>query len=151
MTEIFNSIQEPAKIPSVESTNADLSTSRTMTLDKEQNLKAERYTLSHSSRFEIGDYSWRRRRRKQATARYHFHATLLNRAWAVQCLSDTFGWTIQIRTYTFISGDSPILKFVNIGDLRGVQELFGKGLASPNDVDETNSWSLLEVSFSGSE
>jgi hypothetical protein len=147
MTEIVTSIQNPTKHSLVDRPNADSSTSRTMTLEKQQSFEVEIHTSVLSSHSETEDYLRRSRRRKQATARHCFQARLLSRAWAIQCLNDASGWTLQIRTYTFRSPDSPIFEFVVLGNLKGVQELFGKGVASPNDIDESNRWSLIEVSF----
>jgi hypothetical protein len=147
MTEIVTSLQNPAKPSLIDRPNADSSTSSTMTLEKQQSFEVETHTSVLSSHSETEDYLRRSRRRKQATARHCFQARLLNWAWTIQCLNDASGWTFQIRTYTFRSPDSPIFRFALLGNLKGVQELFGKGLASPNDIDESNCWSLIEVSF----
>src|SRR5436305_14400881 len=147
MTEIVTSIQKSAKHPLVDRPHADASTTSTMTSGKQQSFEVDTHTSLLSSHFETEDYVRRSRRRKQAIARYCFQARLLNRAWTIQCLNDASGWTLHIRTYTFRSPDSSIFKFVTVGDLKGVQELFGKGLASPNDIDEVYRVSLIEVSF----
>ena len=147
MTEIVTSIQKSAKHPLVDRPHADASTTSTMTSGKQQSFEVDTHTSVLSSHFETEDYVRRSRRRKQAMARYCFQARLLNRAWTIQCFNEASGWTLHIRTYTFRSLDSPIFEFIRQGNLKGVQELFGKGLASPNDILQGICSSLVEVSF----
>src|SRR5438552_18728717 len=131
MTEIVTSIQKSAKHPLVDRPHADASTKSTMTSGKQQSFEVDTHTSVLSPHSETEDYLQRSRRRKQATARLCFQARLLNQAWTIQCLNDASGWTLHIRTYTFRSPDSPVFRFTKQGNLKGVQELFGKGLASP--------------------
>jgi hypothetical protein len=49
------------------------------------------------------------------------------------------------QTYMVVPDRAPIMQFAEEGDVRGIQELFKKGVASPYDRTSAG-WTVLDVS-----
>jgi hypothetical protein len=145
MTEVYKSIQKQPQYQLISSPSKELSPSNSLTTETNRSMKLDTCTSLDSNC--IDEEKLWSRRRIETTSRCYFQGRLLKRAWALQYSSSISGWTFQIRTYSVRSEGSPIFDALVGGRLGAVQELFGKGLASPNDVDEINQWSLIEVSF----
>ncbi len=58
------------------------------------------------------------------------------------------GPSLQLRTLRLIPDSAPAVSFAISGNIGGLQELFGRGAASPCDVSETRGYSLMRVSTS---
>lgn len=61
-------------------------------------------------------------------------------------MKSSFGWNFCPRTYNVISSDSPVFKFVENNDVKGLQALFFRMEASPFDCDD-HGLPLLNVSI----
>lgn len=55
------------------------------------------------------------------------------------------GWRFTLRSYKIVSIKSKAVEFAGRSDIRGLQELFTSGQASPFDRIETNGYTLLHV------
>lgn len=66
--------------------------------------------------------------------------TLRSTRWWSSCIIELQAirqgrqWTLNLRPWQVVSPDSMLFEFCREGDLRNVQRLFSKGLASPFDV-----------------
>ena len=109
----------------------------------------ERRTASRRNRYDLRIAQW-----------------LLSRGFTWQSFGMYGSWQYSFRTFRYISNDALIVDYCIDGDLKNVQKLFDKGLASPFDrvmiedeleyqisdgsirVEyECEDWSLLHVSF----
>jgi hypothetical protein len=64
----------------------------------------------------------------------------------LQALKQSGSWTYQLRHHRVISSDSLLFQLCSDGDLRNVQRLFSKSLASPFDVSPDGQ-TVLHVGF----
>ena len=96
--------------------------------------------------------AWRRTHREQVIARYHGPMLFVNKAWELNVTRSMSGWTCNFRIYNIVSNECAASAAVGSGDIKALQDLFDKGLASPFDIVEIgkgeSSWrtSLLGVS-----
>ncbi len=90
------------------------------------------------------DEPGRREERDEIIAYYCAPAWLINRAWRIQGLHASSGWTFSPRSYNVISRSSIIFQHIVAGNVDGIQELFKRREASPYDCDE-HGYSLLYV------
>jgi len=90
------------------------------------------------------DEPGRREEREEIIARYLAPAWLINRAWSIQAIHASSGWTFSPRSYTIVPRNSIILQHLRDGNVEGIRELFGRREASPYDCDELGC-SLLYV------
>lgn len=61
----------------------------------------------------------------------------------------SFGsWKVNLQSLNVRPGWSPIFKFATRGDIKNVRKLIAEGLASPNDVEHDDGWTVLHVSYS---
>ena len=88
----------------------------------------------------------RKEEREEIIALFRCPAWLVNRAWRIQATKACFGWTFSPRTYNVVPRNSPVFQCVRKDDVRGLQDLFSKRLASPSDCDEEDK-TLLHVSI----
>lgn len=58
------------------------------------------------------------------------------------------GPSLQLRTLRLVPHSAPAVSFAISGDIEGLKELFGRGVASPCDVSETRGYSLTRVRLS---
>lgn len=99
-------------------------------------------------------YETRTRQRKcreQFTARGRISLLLINKAWEFNVSRSMSGWICNLRIYSVIPWGSAALTCAVNDDVKGLQDLFDRGLASPLDVFDTVGLSLLQVSCSGRE
>jgi len=75
------------------------------------------------------------KRLKRLMARLRTPAWLSNsgNVWEVCCYKAKSGWMFTAQTYRVVPEDSQIMQFAIDGDVKGIQELFGKNMASPYD------------------
>jgi hypothetical protein len=98
------------------------------------------FTIKRSHLDEPG----RKEEREEIVAQYRAPAWLLNRAWSIQAIHASSGWTFSPRSYNIIPRTSVILHHIRDGNVDGAQELFRRREASPFDCDEWGD-SLLHV------
>jgi hypothetical protein len=86
------------------------------------------------------------KRLKRLMARLQVPAwfSLSSHAWEVCCYKAKSGWMFTAQAYRVVPDDSPIMKFARSGDVRGIQELFKKNMASPYDR-RTGGETVLDV------
>jgi hypothetical protein len=70
---------------------------------------------------------------------------LVNKVWEFQAMRARQGWDINISTYNIVPDNSLVFLFARSGNIRGLQELFRSGLASPFDRNECG-FTVLHVS-----
>lgn len=83
--------------------------------------------------------------RQVIIAQYRGPSWLINRVWSIQAVKASFGWTFSPRTYTVVPWNSPAFHYAGDNNVKGLQELFSKNLASPWDRNEFD-YTLLIVS-----
>jgi hypothetical protein len=59
------------------------------------------------------------------------------------------GPSFQLRTLRRVPDSAPAVNFAMNGNIQGLQELFRRGTASPQDVSDTRGYSLLRVWLPG--
>jgi len=90
----------------------------------------------------------RRTHREQLTARRRISLSLINKAWEFNISRSMSGWTCNLRIYSVVPRGSAVHMCAEHDDVKGLQDLFDKGLASPFDVIDGTKLSLLQVSCS---
>lgn len=69
--------------------------------------------------------------RSQTILNWKSHCLLLGQAWDFALFRSHQGWKFSISTYAIVSGDSPVARCANTGDIAGLQRLFSEGKATP--------------------
>ncbi|KAF4167420.1 hypothetical protein CNMCM6936_005036 [Aspergillus lentulus] len=98
--------------------------------------------------------------RKSDTAQTEYRSekktfTLRSTGWwssriiELQAIRQASQWTFNLRPWQVVSPDSMLFDFCREGDLRNVQRLFSKGLASPFDVTPEGDTALHFAALSG--
>lgn len=90
------------------------------------------------------DKPGRKEEQEEIVAQYYAPAWLLNRAWSIQALHASSGWTFSPRSYNVIPPSSMIYQYLDEHNVDGVRELFKRREASPFDCS-TGGSSLLHV------
>jgi hypothetical protein len=78
--------------------------------------------------------------REQQDTRYKLRARLrgpvpfLNRFWEIEGLNARNKWTFSLRTYNVVPAESMVIQYAFDGNVKGVQDFFKKGKASPYDT-----------------
>ena len=75
---------------------------------------------------------------------YRSPAWLIDKAWSLQILRASSGWTFKPRTYNMVSNKSLIFDYARQGDVNSLQELFSNRKASPFDCSDYG-WTALHV------
>lgn len=104
---------------------------------------------SYMEGFKIGQRiaSERPRRRQQKRISFRLPLWLCSRICDLTIGHDHCGWSIALRTWNNIPGDSLIFWYCETGDIGGVQKLIGSGQASLLDVSyDRFDQTLIEVS-----
>jgi hypothetical protein len=86
------------------------------------------------------------RRRHQFEARFRAPHWLIHdgRAWELFAFYSPSSWKFTFRTYNVVPAGSPVLEYLEQGDIAQIQKLFTDGKASPFDRDPNN-FTLLDV------
>ena len=96
----------------------------------------------------------RRKQQKEVITPHHVLKSIFKWAWDIEVSRSHSGWRVNLRTYNLIPHHSPAHEAIIEGNVQRLQELLGKGLASPFDVVVENKYrgafllhvTLLEVS-----
>jgi hypothetical protein len=109
----------------------------------ESSFQRKRNVLEQNHRQII--YSAKHFRRLMARLRTPAWLSLSGSAWEVCCYKAKSGWMFTAQTYRVVPRNSPIMEFAQCGDVKGIQELFEKKMASPYDR-RSDGFTVLDVS-----
>ncbi|KZF20330.1 hypothetical protein L228DRAFT_250007 [Xylona heveae TC161] len=137
---------------------------------KQRTIKQRTYTETHTmfGRFECETVGYTQSKRRVAehqtdteedsglstshTTRFRFVPSAWLKFFRMSCVIelklsklDITGWTSTVKAWNLVSSDSEIFHLCREGDVKGIQTLFSKGLASPFDVDQ-NGFTPLHIS-----
>jgi hypothetical protein len=71
-------------------------------------------------------------------------SNLLNTAILLCVMARSLRFKIQVKKYPIVRESSEIIRYVQLGDLDGLQRIISSGKGTPNDMGE-DGWSLLHV------
>ena len=92
------------------------------------------------------EISCQARRAIQGYVHYCFPHWFIARAFTITLRSVSETLSVSITVRKVVSSGAEIFHFVGSDDVDGLQRLFGKGLASPNDTYH-DGWTALNVSY----
>ncbi len=108
--------------------------------------KSQRQQSDLERDLQLVDYAAvRHRKRMIARLRTPAWLSFSRSAWEICMYRATAGWMFTAQTYRVVPVDAPIMEFAESGDLRAIQALFEKKLASPYDR-EVDGCTVLDVS-----
>ena len=81
-------------------------------------------------------------KREEIMAQYRAPTWLVNRAWRIQAVKASSGWTFKPRTMNIVPSNSKLFEYAETGDVKGLQDLFTKQEASPFDCNDDGSTAL---------
>lgn len=102
---------------------------------------------STSLRGRYGSALQKRKSPKSYTWGFQSPAWLGNKALEFAGLKAPDGWKISLRTYRTVSRKSKVVEYAMSSNIKGLQELFASGEASPFDRLEVSGATLLHVSM----
>ena len=84
---------------------------------------------------------------EEITGEYWGPSWLINRVWRIRAMKVSSGWSFCTRTHNIVPSESPVFGFAKNDDVKGLQELFARGEASPLDCSERD-YTALDVRMS---
>jgi hypothetical protein len=90
-------------------------------------------------------HATKRQKRLMARLRTPSWLSLSSNALEICCYKVNSGWMFTAQAYRVVPRNSPIIQLAKDGNVRGIQELFEKKLASPYDKT-SDGFTVLDVS-----
>jgi hypothetical protein len=63
-----------------------------------------------------------------------YHSSLFSRAWSVYICRTQYGWQFSFSTYAYVPKNSLVVQYTKAGNIKGLQQLFSSGQASPFSI-----------------